>query len=80
MASDEPWVGIPEVAAHLRVSKDTVYRWVDTQGLPAHRVGRLFRFRLSQVDDWVQNRGGAMPPTKSPRTPDVYSGGGSSNG
>ena len=80
MASDEPWVGIPEVAAHLRVSKDKVYRWVDTQGLPAHRVGRLFRFRLSQVDDWVQNRGGGMPPTKSRRTPDRNSGDGSSNG
>ncbi len=37
------------------VAKDTVYRWVDTQGLPAHRVGRLFRFRLSQVDEWVEN-------------------------
>ena len=56
MPSEEPWVGISEVAGHLQVSKDTVYRWVDTQGLPAHRVGRLFRFRLSQVDKWVQSR------------------------
>ena len=54
MASEEPWVGIAEVAAHLQVAKDTVYRWVDTQGLPAHRLGRLFRFRLSEVDEWVK--------------------------
>ncbi len=54
MASEEPWVGIADVAAHLQVAKDTVYRWVDTQGLPAHRVGRLFRFRLSEVDEWVK--------------------------
>ncbi len=54
MASEEPWVGIADVAAHLHVAKDTVYRWVDTQGLPAHRVGRLFRFRLSEVDKWVK--------------------------
>lgn len=53
MAADEPWVGIAEVAAHLQVAKDTVYRWVNTHGLPAHRVGRLFRFRLSEVDEWV---------------------------
>ena len=33
MASEEPWVGIADVAAHLQVAKDTVYRWVDTQGL-----------------------------------------------
>ena len=55
MISEEPWVGIAEVATHLGVAKDTVYRWVDTQGLPAHRVGRLFRFRLSQVDEWVES-------------------------
>ena len=80
MASDEPWVGIPEVAAHLHVSKDTVYRWVDTQGLPAHRVGRLFRFRLSHIDAWVQNRGGDTPAPRSPRTSDRSSADGASNG
>ena len=70
MAADEPWVGIADVAAHLGVSKDTVYRWVDTQGLPAHRVGRLFRFRLSQVDEWVQSGGGNMPASNSSSRPD----------
>ena len=80
MASDEPWVGIRDVAAHLHVSKDTVYRWVDKQGLPAHRVGRLFRFRLSQVDEWVQNHGGDVPPNEPPDTAQRNSGDRESNG
>ena len=58
MASDEPWVGIPEVAAHVHLSKDTVDRRVDTQVLPTHRVGPLFGCRLSQVAEWRQNLGG----------------------
>ena len=58
MAAEEGWVGIREVAAHLQVARDTVYRWVDSKGLPAHRVGRLLRFRLSEVDEWVQNSSG----------------------
>ena len=70
MAAEEPWVGIAEVAAHLGVSKDTVYRWVDTQGLPAHRVGRLFRFRLSQVDQWVESGGGSAPSSNTLSGPD----------
>ena len=41
MAAEEGWVGIAEVAAHLRVARDTVYRWVDTKGLPAHRGGTV---------------------------------------
>ena len=57
MAAEEGWVDIAEVAAHLQVARDTVYRWVDTKGLPAHRVGRLLRFRLSEVDEWVKSGG-----------------------
>ena len=62
----EPWVGVEEVAAHLGVGKDSVYRWVESKGLPARRVGRLLRFRLGEVDGWVETRGG---PRESPREP-----------
>jgi excisionase family DNA binding protein len=58
MAPDEGWVGIEEVAAHLRVAKESIYRWVDSKGFPAHRVGRLLRFKLSDVDEWVTTSGG----------------------
>ena len=58
MAPEEGWVGIEEVAAHLRVAKESVYRWVDSKGFPAHRVGRLLRFKLSEVDEWVTTSGG----------------------
>jgi excisionase family DNA binding protein len=53
---DERWVGVEEVATHLGVARDTVYRWVESRGLPARRVGRLLRFRLSEVDAWVAGK------------------------
>lgn len=58
MAADEQWVGVEDVARHLQVGRDSVYRWVDVRGLPAHRVGRLLRFKLSEVDAWVRAGGG----------------------
>ncbi len=58
MGSNERWVGVDEVATHLAVTKDSIYRWVETKGLPARRVGRLLRFKLSEVDAWVQAGGG----------------------
>jgi hypothetical protein len=38
MAPEEGWVGIEEVAAHLRVAKESIYRRVASKGFPAHRV------------------------------------------
>ena len=55
MTSTENWVGIAEVAAHLQVAKDSIYRWGDSKGFPSHRVGRLLRFKLSEVDKWVRS-------------------------
>lgn len=70
MASEERWVGVQAVAAHLGVAKDSVYRWIDEQGLPAHRVGRLLRFKLSEIDEWVrqenyQEQGANSPNSQS---------------
>jgi len=66
MAGDEQWVGVDKVAAHLGVTKDSVYRWVESKGLPARRVGRLLRFKLSEVDAWVdQGRGEATSQANS---------------
>lgn len=57
MTDEERWVGVDDVAKHLSVNKDSVYRWIDKMGLPAHRVGRLFRFKISEVDKWVRAGG-----------------------
>ena len=59
MTNEEPWVDVDIVASHLGVAKDTVYRWIGGKGLPAHRLGRLLRLKISEVDTWVQGgRGG----------------------
>jgi len=55
--AEERWVSVEDVAAHLGVNKDSVYRWIERKALPAHRVGRLFRFKLSEVDEWVRGGG-----------------------
>ncbi len=58
--SNEPWVTLQQVAEYLQVSDDTIHRWMAAKHLPAHRVGRYWRFRLSEVDAWVTS-GDAAP-------------------
>ena len=55
----DPWVSVDDVASHLGVAKDTVYRWIERRQLPAHKVGRLWKFKLEEVDEWVR-AGGAQ--------------------
>ena len=53
----EPWASVEEVTAHLGVARDTIYRWIDAKRMPAHRIGRLWKFKLSEVDSWVRSGG-----------------------
>lgn len=55
----ERWVTVDDVATHLGVTRDSIYRWMNSKGLPAHRVGRTWRLRLSEIDDWVRSGRGA---------------------
>jgi excisionase family DNA binding protein len=53
----EPWVSVDQIAAHLGVTRDSIYRWIERKSLPAHRVGRLWKFKVSEVDEWVREGG-----------------------
>lgn len=45
---------LAEVAAYLRLSKDTVYRMASAGKLPASKVGSQWRFRKNDVDQWLE--------------------------
>ena len=51
----EKWSNLEEIAEHLGVSKDTVYIWVKKGVIPHRRVGKQYKFRLSEVDAWVDS-------------------------
>lgn len=46
----EPWVSADAVAEHRGVAKDSVYSWIATEGMPAHRATRLWKFRVSEAE------------------------------
>lgn len=51
----EQWVSVEQVARHLGVKADTVYKWLERDVMPAHKIGRLWRFKLSEIDEWVRS-------------------------
>jgi excisionase family DNA binding protein len=52
---DDRWLSVDEIAEYLGVSKDTVYTWISGKGLPAHRIGRFWKFKRVEVDEWVHS-------------------------
>ncbi len=50
----ERWLSVEEIAEHLGVNPDTIYKWVVRKKMPAHKLGRLWKFLASEVDSWVK--------------------------
>lgn len=44
-----------EITVHLGVSEDTIHRWIRLKGMPAHKAGRLWKFRITEVDEWIES-------------------------
>lgn len=63
----EPWLSADDIAAHLGVTKDTVYTWIAEKAMPAHKVGRLWKFQASEIDGWVR-AGAASSSGEPPRS------------
>jgi excisionase family DNA binding protein len=39
----------------LGVSRDSVLNWIAKKNLPAHKMGNMWRFQISEVDAWVRD-------------------------
>jgi excisionase family DNA binding protein len=62
MAEDR-WHSVDEIPEYLGVSKDTVYTWLASQRMPGHRVGRFWKFKKEEVDQWIRVGGAAAVST-----------------
>jgi excisionase family DNA binding protein len=51
---NDRWLSVDEIGEYLGVKRDTVYNWINNKSMPAHKIGRLWKFKVSQVDAWVE--------------------------
>lgn len=52
---DDRWLSVDEIAVYLGVKRDTVYKWVVRKKMPAHKAGRLWKFKTAEVDAWLRS-------------------------
>ena len=51
----ENYISIDEAADYLGVKQATIRTWIKIKAFPAHRVGRLWKFKRSEIDRWVES-------------------------
>jgi hypothetical protein len=54
---EDRWLSVDEIAHHLGIKRDTVYSWVHGRQMPGHKIGRLWKFKKTEVDAWVKSAG-----------------------
>ncbi len=59
--TEEKWVNIDEAADYLSVKPATVREWIRRgKSIPAHKIGKQWKFKYSELDAWVNSGKSAM--------------------
>ncbi len=51
----EKWVSLEEIAVHTGLSKDTIRNYIKRGVIPFHRIGKQYKFKISEIDSWVES-------------------------
>ena len=54
---EDRWLSVDDIAAYIGIKRDTIYKWIVRRNMPAHKVGRLWKFQKVEVDEWVRQEG-----------------------
>lgn len=60
---EENWIGLDETAVYLGISSVTLRDWIkkqDSNGIPAHKIGKLWKFKKTELDEWVKSGKSAL--------------------
>lgn len=55
----EKWSSMDMITDYIGVSRETVLQWISSRNMPAHKVGRRWKFKISDVDEWIRSGGAA---------------------
>lgn len=56
----EKWIDIDELSEYLGVTKDTIRNWIKKTDIPAQKIGRKWKFKISEIDSWVKSGKSAL--------------------
>lgn len=53
---EDKWINTDEAAEYLGVKATTIREWIKrNNGIPAHKIGRQWKFKKVELDEWVKS-------------------------
>ena len=49
------YYSMSEICKYLGISRDIALRWISTKNMPAHKIGKNWKFKISEIDEWVNS-------------------------
>ncbi|WP_298030998.1 helix-turn-helix domain-containing protein [uncultured Dysosmobacter sp.] len=55
--NQENYINLDEAAEYLGIKQTTLRSWIKDpkNEIPAHKVGRMWKFKRSEIDDWINS-------------------------
>lgn len=53
----ERWISLQEACEYLGVKRYSIMKWIETKNMPAVKIGKLWKFKISELDAWVRSGG-----------------------
>ncbi len=52
---EDRYYSMVEICKYLGISRDTALKWIANKSMPAHKVGKKWMFKVSEIDAWIKN-------------------------
>lgn len=43
------------IMKNLEIGRDTALRWIAKKEMPAHKVGKKWKLKVSEIDEWINS-------------------------
>ena len=58
--NEDKWISLEDAANYMDVTKDTARNWIKKTDIPAHKIGKLWKFKKSELDEWIKSGKSAL--------------------
>lgn len=58
--TDDKWISLEDAAIYMDITKDTVRNLIKKTDIPAHKIGKLWKFKKNELDEWIKSGKGAL--------------------